>query len=186
MTKRDQTPEHVLEEMRTYDAAKNAIEPYGAKLPETPEGCRARKRALAEGRLRRELDYRDTRPAPPPVVEIPKDVEDFSDFDDFKAPGGDAEGGHVRDDNSDDGGDTALLGSSKFESTYEIAGRTVQLGQLVADAHAKSGLTPEQWNSIGEAERDERIAVELRALREAVLEGEATTSTDGDAEELLK
>lgn len=61
----------------------------------------------------------------------------------------------------------ALLGSSVHEATYEIGGKTVQLGLVVAKAHEKSGLTVEEWNAIEEEDRHARIDVVLDHLADA-------------------
>lgn len=55
------------------------------------------------------------------------------------------------------GGGQMLLGSDNFDSEVEIAGKMVQLGVVVAAAHAKSGLTVEQWNALPQDQRDDLI-----------------------------
>lgn len=58
-----------------------------------------------------------------------------------------------------------LLGSSVQPSTFEIDGKTVQLGTVVADAHAASGLTFEEWNDLPGELREEHIAKAVERLK---------------------
>lgn len=53
----------------------------------------------------------------------------------------------------------ALLGSSILPATFDIGGETVQLGTIVAAAHAASGLTVTEWNGL------------IPGVREALLQG---------------
>lgn len=60
-----------------------------------------------------------------------------------------------------------LLGSSTMKSTYEIDGATVQLGELVIEAHKSSGLDVKAWNALAEADRDELIGKVLEERKAA-------------------
>ncbi|QIG75614.1 hypothetical protein EVC20_043 [Rhizobium phage RHph_Y2_17_1] len=55
----------------------------------------------------------------------------------------------------------SLLGSSVLASSYEIDGKTVTLGDLVAAAHTLSGATVAEWNELAEADREDLIRAEL-------------------------
>ncbi|AGC36048.1 hypothetical protein B7L88_gp004 [Rhizobium phage RHEph10] len=57
--------------------------------------------------------------------------------------------------------DETLLGSSVLASSYEIDGKTVTLGELVAAAHTLSGATVAEWNELAEADREDLIRAEL-------------------------
>lgn len=54
-----------------------------------------------------------------------------------------------------------LIGSSVLASTYEIAGETVQLGDLVAAAHKLFGGTVAEWNALTFDAREDLIRAEL-------------------------
>jgi len=51
-----------------------------------------------------------------------------------------------------------LLGSSILESTYTIAGKTVQLGDIVRRAHGDSGLSVDAWNALEDNDRERRLS----------------------------
>lgn len=61
-----------------------------------------------------------------------------------------------------------LYGSSVLASTYEIAGQTVQLGDIVAAAHELSGKTVVEWNDLPDDEREALLRLELDRLLAAV------------------
>lgn len=75
---------------------------------------------------------------------------------------------------------TALLGSNTHDSTYEIGGETVPLGDLVAAAYEKSGLSVEDWNSQDGETLDSLIEAELQE-RLAAVEEPAKDDTETDA-----
>ncbi len=54
-----------------------------------------------------------------------------------------------------------LLGSSLLAATFEIGGAVVQLGDIVASAHAAKGCTPDEWNVLPDAERELLLQAEL-------------------------
>ncbi|MBX4911359.1 hypothetical protein HJA82_29035 [Rhizobium bangladeshense] len=54
-----------------------------------------------------------------------------------------------------------LLGSSVLAASYEIEGKTVTLGDLVAGAHELSGATVAEWNALSEPDREDLIRAEL-------------------------
>lgn len=70
-----------------------------------------------------------------------------------------------------------LNGSSHHESSYEIGGSTVQLGDLVEAAFNESGMAPDEWNDLAEADRDTLIQT---ALEEAQNQAGADQSGDSD------
>lgn len=55
----------------------------------------------------------------------------------------------------------SLLGSSVHAATYEIGGKTVLLGDVVAAAYKESGLTVEEWNAASEDDRHQAIDEQL-------------------------
>ena len=57
-----------------------------------------------------------------------------------------------------------LYGSSILASTYEIAGKTVQLGEIVAAAHDLSGLSADEWNDLPDDDREALLRAELDRL----------------------
>lgn len=68
------------------------------------------------------------------------------------------------DDTSGAGAAGTLVGSSNFDAVLEVAGKQVQLGDVVAAAHAASGMTVEEWNALTEPERDDLIEAELTRM----------------------
>lgn len=54
-----------------------------------------------------------------------------------------------------------LLGSSVLAATYEIAGETVQLGDIVASAFTLFGGTIDEWNALQEDQREDLLRLEL-------------------------
>lgn len=62
------------------------------------------------------------------------------------------------------GHEETLLGSSIAPSEVEIHGRTVQLGEIVARAHADSGLTVAEWNELDDENRENLIAGAAQAI----------------------
>lgn len=71
----------------------------------------------------------------------------------------------------------ALYGSSLLEAVYQIGGESVQLGTIVKNAHASSGLTVDQWNLLQADTREALLADELKRLKTEAGEG------DGPADE---
>lgn len=57
-----------------------------------------------------------------------------------------------------------LLGSSVLASTYEIGGKTVQLGDIVRGAFVLFGGTADEWNDQGEENREALLRQELDRL----------------------
>lgn len=60
--------------------------------------------------------------------------------------------------------DTTLLGSSKLPAIVEVGAYKVQLGGIVVAAQAASDLTPNGWNDLPEADREERLAAMIERL----------------------
>lgn len=59
-----------------------------------------------------------------------------------------------------------LNGSSTLPADIEIAeGQTVQLGEIVMKAHARSGLSAEAWNALPDDEREALLAKEIEHAR---------------------
>lgn len=70
-----------------------------------------------------------------------------------------------------------LLGSSVLASLVDIGLEApVQLGEIVMAAHAESGLTVEAWNALPDADREERLAQAVEAMKAAVSAGETLNS----------
>jgi hypothetical protein len=60
-----------------------------------------------------------------------------------------------------------LLGSSVLESVIDLTGnKTVALGEVVARAHQRSGLSVAAWNELEPAEREAKLATEVEILTE--------------------
>jgi hypothetical protein len=57
-----------------------------------------------------------------------------------------------------------LLGSSVLASTYEIAGKTVQLGEIVAGAFSKFEGSVDEWNELANEAREDLVRLELDRL----------------------
>lgn len=75
-----------------------------------------------------------------------------------------------------------LLGSEVLESVIDLTGnKTVTLGEVVASAHARSGLTVQAWNELEPAEREAKLATEVEILTE-----QAETAEAEAADELRK
>ena len=60
--------------------------------------------------------------------------------------------------------DVVLLGSSEHPASFEINGKTYQLGEVVALAHTASGLSAKEWNELSEDARADLIDEELDKL----------------------
>lgn len=69
----------------------------------------------------------------------------------------------------------ALLGSSIHISSFDIAGKTYALGEVVAAAFARSELSAKEWNALDEEVRHDLIDNELSLLKsgEAIAEAPA-------------
>lgn len=76
-------------------------------------------------------------------------------------PGGDDDGDDDTGGAGGSGARDALVGSSNFEPVLDVAGKQVQLGDVVAAAFSASGMTVEAWNALTEIERDDLIEAEL-------------------------
>lgn len=62
-----------------------------------------------------------------------------------------------------------LNGSNTLPAVIEVAeGKSLQLGAVVIVAHQASGLTPEAWNALPEAERDEHLNKTIENIKAAV------------------
>lgn len=57
-----------------------------------------------------------------------------------------------------------LLGSSVLAATYDIGGKTVQLGDIVRGAFATFGGTADAWNALAEEAREDLLRLELDRL----------------------
>lgn len=69
------------------------------------------------------------------------------------------------DDQPDASADT-LIGTNILPALIEIApGKEVQLGEVVAKAHAKSNLSLEDWNALPEADRDALLTAMVDELK---------------------
>jgi hypothetical protein len=74
-----------------------------------------------------------------------------------------------------------LLGGD-FPASFDIHGKTYALGDVVAAAHAASGLSVEAWNALPEDERDGKIEAELDRIDAA---GEQAASTEDERAALV-
>lgn len=74
-----------------------------------------------------------------------------------------------------------LLGSSVLPSLVDIGlDAPVQLGEIVSAAHAESGLSIEAWNALPDADREQRLADAVEAMKAAVAAGaKLSTNTEG-------
>lgn len=52
-----------------------------------------------------------------------------------------------------------LFGSSKQPATWNVDGKIVQLGDIVAQAHQESGLSVDEWNKLPQDELEAKIQV---------------------------
>lgn len=77
---------------------------------------------------------------------------------------------------------TFLLGSDVHEASYEIGDALYQLGDVVAMAHEKSGLSAEEWNALEPEDRHARIDLVLEALADAA-EAKQPPAPEGGTEQ---
>jgi hypothetical protein len=77
--------------------------------------------------------------------------------------------------------DQVLIGSDKFDAHVDIGGVPVQLGELVAGAQQRSGISVHAWNELGQPFRDALIEGEIRFQRACVAGGAAADAAQGDA-----
>jgi hypothetical protein len=68
-----------------------------------------------------------------------------------------------------------LLGSSEHPASFDINGKTYQLGDVVAIAHLQSGLEADQWNALSDEDRADLIDAQLDKLA-------ADTNGDGEVD----
>lgn len=61
----------------------------------------------------------------------------------------------------------ALIGSNKLASILVIGGKEIQLGTIVAGAHAESGFTVKEWNELAEEDRELLLAEYVAELQTA-------------------
>lgn len=73
--------------------------------------------------------------------------------------------------------DFILIGSDAFDSVIDIGG-PVQLGQIVADAVQRSGVTAEEWNGLPQDVRDGAIRQEIELQRANVAAAAARDALD--------
>lgn len=60
-----------------------------------------------------------------------------------------------------------ISGSSTLPALIDIAGVEVQLGTVVAAAHAASGLSAADWDALDPAKRDELLNAQIETMRAA-------------------
>ena len=125
---------------------------YQAGPHEPVEVPRAYGLSLIENRFADEVE--------PIVVEKPK-----------TSPGGRSTGkpkgqaAQQPEDQADASADT-LIGTNILPALIEIApGKEIPLGDVVAKAHAKSGLSLEAWNALPEADRDALLTAMVDELK---------------------
>lgn len=68
-----------------------------------------------------------------------------------------------------------LYGSGTMPAVLTIAGQKVQLGTLVAAAHAASGLSVDDWNALDEPARDHLLAEQIKVLEDIAAATKPTT-----------
>jgi hypothetical protein len=79
-----------------------------------------------------------------------------------------------------------LLGSSVLPAIVEISEEVgYQLGEIVAKAHAASGLSVTDWNALPDDEREAKIAAQIEAMKATSTETPEPTSTEDDAEDAV-
>ena len=76
----------------------------------------------------------------------------------------------------------SIHGSSVHETTYEIGGTIVQLGEVVAKAFEASGLTAEEWNALDEGDRHAKIDITLDDMADAAPEEASAAPSDASDE----
>lgn len=73
-----------------------------------------------------------------------------------------------------------LVGSSILPSMIDVGGQhAIPLGDVVAAAHALSGLSIEAWNALPEGEREGLLAGALEGLKAAVAAAASNLNTEG-------
>lgn len=72
-----------------------------------------------------------------------------------------------------------LLGSNVHPTTFDINGKTVQLGDVVALAHVDAGLSAEDWNGLSDEARADLIDEQLDKMQ-------AEAGTQGAEDELAE
>lgn len=71
--------------------------------------------------------------------------------------------------------DNMLIGSDKFDAMVDIGGgATAQLGSIVANAQAASGLNVREWNALDGDDRDQYIEAAIVAMKRSVEEAPKT------------
>jgi len=79
-----------------------------------------------------------------------------------------------------------LIGTNILPAEIAISeGLSVQLGEIVAKAHERSGLSIEEWNALPEGERDALLLNEVEQVKSAALEA-ASNGPQAPLEPALK
>lgn len=71
-----------------------------------------------------------------------------------------------------------LYGSDTLPAVLTIGGQDVQLGTVVASAHAASGLSVAEWNALAPEERDVYLNDQVASLEGVALQGQDAGQTD--------
>ncbi len=90
----------------------------------------------------------------------------------------------AEDDHETDSESTCLLGSSVLPSVIAIGEKEVHLGDVVAAAHAESGLSVSEWNALPPEQIEDLLALRVEKLRqeEAIRATTETGKKDLEAE----
>jgi hypothetical protein len=68
--------------------------------------------------------------------------------------------------------EATLYGSSVLPAMIAIAeGKEVQLGEVVAAAHTRSGLTAAKWNKLAEGKREALLTAEIELMKAEAAKG---------------
>lgn len=82
--------------------------------------------------------------------------------------------------------EATLLGSDVHPAEFEIGGKTVSLGEVVAAAFKRASMTAEQWNELPAETRHELIDAELDFLAEDAAGGEGGEGGDDERAALVE
>lgn len=74
---------------------------------------------------------------------------------------------------SADDGSTVIYGTDQLPGLVEVGGQMVQLGTVVAGAHAASGLSVDDWNGLVPQIRDQLVIKHLELMRAQVAPAKA-------------
>lgn len=133
--------------------------------------------AFAQNTEFEEVDSLDEPKAPAPkATRQRKPKTATSGAPDTGGAGGEGDGGSGQDNADED--DVLLIGSDLYPAMLPFGDKELALGDVVARAHAESGLSATAWNELDQSIRDEAIMLTVSRLQVEADEAAQAASED--------